>query len=258
VDSDIDLLKSFVNKAGAIALEKQKQHLDIQFKPDSQGPVTNVDLEIDTLAKNFLQTARPDYGWLSEETADTDHRLKAKRTFILDPIDGTNAYIAGRKDFTIAIAIVENGIPVIATIFAPAHGDLYWAIAGQGAWCNDDRLQTSENQMINAAKVLGRKKDIRNQLGEEHYNSIEWGFRSSLAYRYCLVAQGKWDAMMSGHATYEWDAAPGDLILREAGGISTDLTGQPLKFNQPDVRQTPGVLGSSSINLQKSILGHPR
>lgn len=258
MDSDIELLKAFVIQAGAIALEKQKQHLDVQFKPDSQGPVTNVDLEIDTLAKDFLRTARPHYGWLSEETADTDHRLNTKRTFILDPIDGTNAYIAGRKDFTVAIAIVENEIPIVATIFAPAYADLYWAVAGQGAWCNDVRLQTSENQIINAAKVLGRKKDVRNQLGEEHYNTIEWGFRSSLAYRYCLVAQGKWDAMMSGHDTYEWDAAPGDLILREAGGISTDLEGQPLRFNQPNVRQTPGVLGASSIDLHKSILDYPK
>lgn len=252
--TDIELLKTFAQQAGKIALQKQSGNLDVQIKPGDQSPVSNVDLEIDALGQSILRHARPAYGWLSEESEDTAERLQTDRVFILDPIDGTNAYVQGHTDFTIAIAIVEAHIPTAAVVYAPAYDAMYWATAGQGAWCNKTRLSVSNAQDIHGTRILGRKKHVMRQIGEEQYTKVKWGFRSSLAYRYCLVAEGKWDALLSGHATYEWDAAPGDLILREAGGISTDLKGAPLRFNQADIRQTPGVLGSTSPALQRAIL----
>jgi len=257
VNEDIDLLKDFVRQAGRIALDYQTKDLKTQFKPDNQGPVTIADIEIDALANRVLRAARPDYGMLSEETPASDDRLQAKRTFILDPIDGTNAYMEGRRDFTIALAIVENQIPITAAIYAPARDKLYWAMSGQGAWCNTEKIQPSKRKNLKNSKFLGRKNHVKNKLGETGYKSIQWGFRSSLAYRYCLVADGQWDAMLSAHLTYEWDAAAGDLILREAGGTSTDLEGNPLRFNQQNVRQTPGVLGTTPA-LHENILRLPQ
>lgn len=254
---DIELLKDFSYQAGKMALDMQFAELDVQFKPQEQGPVSLADLKIDAMAKLLLQSARPDYGWLSEETVDTaqQHRLEAKRTIIIDPIDGTNAYIKGRKDFTIATAIIENNTPVVATVYAPAHNKLYWAGAGLGAWCNDTRIRCSGHQSLDNMHILGRKQHVKKLVGPVmESRSITGGFRSSLAYRYCLVAEGLWDAMLSGHKTYEWDAAAGDLILREAGGISKDLCGDDLQFNQQNVQQTPGVLGTSSLRLHHEIM----
>jgi len=121
--NDLDLLIDAAREAGAIAMMRRTPGLEIVKKPDG-SPVTSADLEVDAFLTEKLRGARPDYGWLSEETADNAARLAAERVFVVDPIDGTRAYIRGKPWFVVSLAVVEAGRPVTAAIYAPALDEL--------------------------------------------------------------------------------------------------------------------------------------
>ena len=130
--SDLDLICAAAREAGALALRARRDGLRTWNKADG-SPVSNADLEVDARLKAILGSARPDYGWLSEETADTPARLEQEVLFMVDPIDGTRAYINGRAWFTVCIAVVEEGQPIAAVVYAPELGEMYEATVGGGA-----------------------------------------------------------------------------------------------------------------------------
>ena len=241
--------------AGRIACRHFRTEVKVYEKGDL-GPVTDVDLEIDAMLRKQLRAARPDYGWLSEESEDGSARLSAGRVFIVDPIDGTRSYIAGEPGWAVALAVVEDGRPVAGVVHLPARGEIFCATAGQGAFRDGRQIAASRQACIEKATVLTAKK----QMAPEHWPGgmppLQRHFRSSLAWRMCLVAEGRFDCMLTFRRAWEWDIAAGALIVAEAGGLVTDAAGVELRFNSPAGAQD-GVIAAPPA-LHRRIMAHRR
>ena len=241
-ERDTALLAAAAREAGEIAKRYFKRDPDVTDKPDGAGPVTAADLAVNAMLEAELQAARPDYGWLSEETEDNATRLGTKRQFVIDPIDGTRAFIDGSNDWAHSLAIVENGTPVAAAVYLPMHDMMFTATESGGATLNESPITVSEPTGTEDAVVLGAKPNFDPRFWRDGTPPpVKRAFRSSLAYRLCLVAQGRFDGMITLRPSWEWDIAAGALIVAEAGGLVTDPSNLALRFNNP-VPKVPGVL----------------
>ncbi|WP_341863368.1 3'(2'),5'-bisphosphate nucleotidase CysQ [Gymnodinialimonas sp. 57CJ19] len=246
-EDDLKLLCDAALQAGAIAKQFFGNDPAV-FDKGPEGPVTEADLAIDAMLHDVLRTARPDYGWLSEETDDDRARLSAEHVFICDPIDGTRAFIEGSTSFSHSLAVSRNGKITAAAVFLPMRDKLYSAALGAGATLNDAPLQVTTTAHLAEATVLTTKANMQAHHWKEGVPEVNKAYRPSLAYRMSLVGEGRFDAMMTFRPTWEWDIAAGALIIAEAGGIVTDSFGVPLQFNGPRA-QVDGVLtGSASVH----------
>jgi myo-inositol-1(or 4)-monophosphatase len=239
--ADLALLVDAARDAGAIAMRYFKHNPEIWDKGGEHGPVTEADLAVNVMLMDRLRAARPDYGWLSEETPDDTDRLDADRVFIIDPIDGTRAFIDGQDSFAHSLAIAEGGQVIAAAVYLPALDRMYSAHAQGPALLNDAVLCASARAGIAGASVLTSKPNMQAAHWPGGVPELHRSFRPSLAYRLCLVAEGRFDAMLAFRPTWEWDIAAGALIAVRAGAAVTDGMGALLSFNAPDPR-TAGVL----------------
>lgn len=239
--SDLALLLDAARASGEIARRFWGKSPQTWDKGDAAGPVTEADLAIDRMLHSELLSARPDYGWLSEETEDDTRRLNTARQFIVDPIDGTRAFIAGEKSFAHSIAIAENGEVVAGVVLLPMLDLIYAGEAGKGATLNGEPIAASAAH-LEGATVLGARPNFAAEhwLGDQA-PPVARAFRPSLAYRLCLVANGRFDAMITLRDTWEWDVAAGSLIAAEAGATVTDARNGAPRFNHP-VPRLPGML----------------
>lgn len=237
--SDLTLIETAARDAGAVAMRFWKANPRVWEKP-GLGPVSEADLAVNDLLADRLRGARPSYGWLSEETPDDAARLKAERLFILDPIDGTRAFIAGEKHFAISIAVVERGHVTCGAIYLPALDRLYSAADGQPALCNEQPISCSSRAGLAGADLLMSKSFLEPSHWSPPPPDLKRSFRSSIAYRLCLIAEGCFDGMISTRDAWEWDIAAGSLIAARAGAAVTDRHGQPLQFNAPGAK-TAGI-----------------
>ena len=199
-------------------------------KPGGQGPVTEADLAVNALLHNVLHTARPDYGWLSEETEDNAHRLSKDKVFIVDPIDGTRSFVDGSNTWAHSVAIAEQGHVTAAVVYLPLRDKLYAAARGHGASLNGRAISASAGTSLSASTILASKPVLHAKHWDGAVPSFQLGYRPSLAYRLALVAEGRFDAMLTLRHTWEWDIAAGTLIAAEAGGSAFDRTGGALHF----------------------------
>lgn len=238
---DLALLIEAAKAAGEIAARYWRADPETWDKGDGAGPVTEADLAIDRMLHDELRAARPEYGWLSEETADTPERLETDRVFIVDPIDGTRAFIEGQRTFAHALTVVEQGRPVAGVVYLPQRDKLYAAARGLGATLNGRPLMVSPRAEMPGASMLAARPNFAPQHWGGVAPPLERHFRTSLAYRISLVAEGRFDAMLTLRDAWEWDIAAGCLIAAEAGAVSTDRHGLPLVFNSPGAK-TPGTL----------------
>ncbi len=242
---DLDLLVRAAEHAGDIACRYTGPTAKRWDKPDGAGPVTEADLAVNAYLEEHLQQARPDYGWLSEETEDTSDRLDRDQVFIIDPIDGTRSFAEGSRTWAHSFAIASKGIVTQAVIYLPQRDLMFTASAGGGAFCNGSALQVSSHHDWTTASVLAPKPNLEPQHWRAAQSpSFQRHFRPSLAYRMATVASGRFDAMMTLRASWEWDIAAGDLLIREAGGYCSDRTGQALRFNSPQAKLN-GVLAAN-------------
>ncbi|WP_245624138.1 3'(2'),5'-bisphosphate nucleotidase CysQ [Jannaschia donghaensis] len=216
-------------------------------KGDGQGPVTEADLEIDTMLRDSLRAARPAYGWLSEETADGPERLDTDTVFIIDPIDGTRAFIEGSRSFSHSLAIVRCGVPIAAAVHLPMLDRMYLAHQGGGATLNGAAIGPTGRAALAGATVLGAKSNFDNDRWTGGTPPVEQCFRSSLAYRLALVAGGRFDAMITLRMAWEWDIAAGALLVAEAGGRIASQRGATLRFNNSHPQLDGVVAGSPAI-----------
>jgi len=205
------------------------------------GPVSEADLAVDRHLHARLLAARPDYGWLSEETPDTPDRLARERVFIVDPIDGTRGYLGGEETWAHSLAVAEAGRVTAGVVFLPAKGRLYAAAAGQGATRDGVAVAPSARREVEGARVLSNRMSFDPRHWRVPPHDLTRSFRPSLAYRLALVAEGRFDAMLTLGDAWEWDIAAGALIAAEAGAEVTDRHGAPLTFNAAGAR-APGVL----------------
>lgn len=241
-ERDLALLTTAAYAAGRIAMRHWQTSPKVWEKP-GLGPVTEADIEVNEMLAETLQTARPLYGWLSEETPDDDRRLNSEYVFIIDPIDGTRAFIDGAKHFSHSLAVARNGKITAAVVYLPALDQLYAATIDTPATQNGAEIHVALTEEPNASNLLISK----NVLGEEHWHgpvpAIQRHFRASLAYRLCLVADGSFDGMITLRGSWEWDIAAGSLIAQQAGAKVTDRLGQSLHFNTARA-QSQGVLAA--------------
>ena len=181
-----------------------------------------------------LRTARPDYGWLSEETEDDTSRLNTRKQFIIDPIDGTRAFIKGNTTWAHSLAICDAGQITHAVVNLPMLDRLFVAEIGKGATLNGAPLSVSNRQELDGSTLLAAKPNLKPEFWAGDVPNFDLNFRSSLAYRLSLIGQGRFDAMLTLRKTWEWDVAAGTLIVTEAGGIATTRTGATPVFNNTE------------------------
>ena len=226
-----DRVGSAVREAGALALQTFRGELKSWTK-GSSSPVSEADLAVDALLRERLLTIR-DAGWLSEETEDDPARLQRAEVWVVDPIDGTRAYLAGLPDWAISAALVHAGRPVVAALYAPVTDELFLGVAGSGATLNGAPIRASAGDRLADAKFSGAKRRL------DSLAAVEPRIRTaprvpSLALRLARVATGELDGTFTAPNSHDWDLAAADLLVHEAGGLISTLTGQPLIYNRPE------------------------
>ncbi len=250
---DLDLLIDAARAAGRVATSFTGKTTKKWDKPDGAGPVTEADLAVNEMLYEMLPKARPNYGWLSEETEDNDDRLGNQKIFIIDPIDGTRSFAEGANTWAHSFAIADNGEVTAAVVYLPMRNKMYTAAKGQGAFLNGERLAVSHQPQLSDARVLATKVNSEPRFWPRGVPTFERHHRPSLAYRLALVAEGKFDAMFTFRPSWEWDIAAGALIVSEAGGTITDQTGNSLSFNGPDALLDGVIAGGSTIHAQSLV-----
>lgn len=221
------------------------------FHKDGGSPVTEADYAVDRFLKDRLEGLFPDAAWLSEETEDTDARLSRRRVLIVDPIDGTRAFLNGSQIWAISIALVEDGRPLIGVIHAPALGETYVATRGGGAQRNGAVISVSP---LDALKKSAKVSAPAALAAELRRCGLEFELQPripSLAMRIAFVASGALDAGFASENAHDWDIAAADLILEEAGGHLASLDGRALVYNQADTRH--GVLTAAPLRLHAEV-----
>lgn len=242
---DLELLRSTAVAAGIIASSYFRRDIKSWTK-DNASPVSEADIIVDRfLAANLLQS-RPDYGWLSEETADNPSRLDCERVFVVDPIDGTRAFLRGEDVWTISLAVVENGVPVAGVVYAPARDELYEASKGDGARLNGQHLV--RRRRAGTPPLIPAPGAVHQEMQNAGLIYTRGPAYPSLAYRLVQVATGKLDAAVSRRGSQDWDIAGAAVILAECGLDFADVcTGFP-QFNRRDVRHGAlAALGDMSL-----------
>jgi myo-inositol-1(or 4)-monophosphatase len=231
---DAALLIEAVREAGELALSLQRRGVRDWNKNDG-SPVSEADLAVDALLRDRLGNARPDYGWLSEESPDDAARLDRRHLWIADPIDGTRAFLAGGGDWCVAVALIRDGQPVAAAIDRPASGEFFSGVAGGGAALNGEPLRLSVNGALQGASVAGPRRALARLEGIGMRAAPEQDI--ALQLRLALVASGRIDAAVSLGRKNDWDLAAGDLLVREAGGSVSDAAGKGFIYNRREAWQ---------------------
>jgi myo-inositol-1(or 4)-monophosphatase len=242
---DLALLREAALAAGKLLRDSFGTQYETWSK-GAAGPVTEIDLAADTLLKDMLTRARPDYGWLSEETADSPERLQRESVFIVDPLDGTRSFINGRDDFCTALAISVAGEAMVGVVYNPIREEMFAGAIGLGATLNDLPCAPSDVDELEFCELAG---------GKHFYASPKWPKKwpaslrareaPALAYALALVAGGHVDGLVGVGRKHEWDLAAGAALINAAGGRTSDSHGRKLIFNKPDAR-TLGVTASGA------------
>lgn len=243
---DLALILSAAHEAGALALALRGAGLRTDYK-DGGSPVTNADLACDALLTERLRAARPDYGWLSEETADDTDRLSRRRLFVVDPIDGTRAYLNDRPWWAVCVAVVEDAQVVAGVVFAPQTGETFAAAVGGGATLNGTAIQASRTAALENAGIVADIRFFTRREWPTPWPQMRVEPRNSTAYRMCLVASGDFDATLTLAPKHDWDLAAADLIAREAGAVCGDHRGRPFAYNGPVPMQSNLVCAAPLI-----------
>ncbi|MEO3417243.1 3'(2'),5'-bisphosphate nucleotidase CysQ [Roseovarius sp. CAU 1744] len=245
-ETDLALLIRAARAAGEIATGFRGETARRWDKSGDAGPVTEADLAVNDMLFRELRTARPDYGWLSEESEDDLARLQQEHVFIVDPIDGTRSFIEGSRTWAHALAVAQRGVVTAAVVYLPLRDKLYSAAAGEGARLNGRQIRVSGATELPGASVLAARPAFAPEFWRADPPEVSRSLRPSLAYRTSLVAEGRFDAMLTIRPTWEWDVAAGDLILREAGAVTSDRTARALRFNNK-LPQVNGVLAANPV-----------
>jgi myo-inositol-1(or 4)-monophosphatase len=251
---DAALLADTVREAGALALSMFRTELRMWTKGAS-SPVSEADIAVNELIQARLQSATPDYGWLSEESADDCSRLGKRMVWIIDPIDGTRGYLAGREDWCVSAALVDDMSPVLAAVFAPATDEFFFATRGQGASCNGVPIRATAGVGLDFSRVAGPKPLVERLTRSAEDITLHPRI-GSLALRLCRVADGRIDAAFAGGQSRDWDLAAADLIVHEADGSMTALAGDTIVYNREEV--THGVLVAAGRDRHAHIVEHFR
>lgn len=245
IADDLALLRQAVREGGALALSFYKGDFRSWTK-GANDPVTEADLEVNDLLRDRLRGARPDYGWLSEETEDDKSRLTASKFWVVDPIDGTRAFAKGKPHFAISAALVSGGVPLIGIVFNPATDEFFEAARGRGAWLNGQSIRVGTRREIEGCRMVAHPPMFKHKAWPERWPPMDFIERNSVAYRIALVACGAADAVIAMSAKNDWDLAAAHLILEEAGGLLTAHDGGEIRYDGASTRQA-SLVGANPL-----------
>ena len=241
---DLDLLIETSIAAGREAMKFFRNDVKVWWKNEGTSPVTAADHAANDILLDRLRGARPDYGWLSEESEDDPSRVGQDRVFIVDPIDGTRAFMEGRDTWVVSAAVTERGRTLAGVLYAPSLDELFIADATGRVEKNGKALRIIEHAgrtRISAADDMFKR--FTRDLGEiERMSRIP-----SLAYRLAMIADGRMDATIVKPNAHDWDLAAADLILTNAGGGVCDLKGERPLYNSATAKH--GILFAGREDL---------
>ncbi len=232
---DLALIADAAKQAGLVALGFFNKSPEVWWKNEDRSPVSAADFAANETLEAILRKARPDYGWLSEETEDDSLRLRHETLFIVDPIDGTRAFLAGKDLWCVSVGIVHRGRPVAGALYAPALDELYEAAEDGPALKNGQQIAVSGRGTGDISQFAISEEYFKKLPVDVRERSERFQYIPSLAYRIAMVADGRLDMTAIRKDAHDWDMAAADLILERAGGRLADLWGRPTTYNRPDV-----------------------
>lgn len=253
--NDRELLVDAVRQAGELA----KTHYDLNeseiWNKSNNSPVTDADIAVNTFLLTELMKARPGYGWLSEETKDDGSRREKSRVFVVDPIDGTRAFIKRKPHFVVSVGIIENGVSVAGALYNPLTGEAFDAHLGGGASLNGRTIKVTDSPDISGIRMIGYDFKFK---ALKVWPPMTFEARNSMAYRIALVASGQAHSTVAFTPKCDWDLAAASLIASEAGAIITDRDGAPFLFDQDGVVKSGVICAGPQLHpllLDKVIKG---
>ena len=241
----LDFLSKTLHKASDALIDISKNGFEVSFK-GNDDPVTTGDLTVNTILKEELTSKFPDIGWLSEETRDNPERLNKKRVWIVDPIDGTREFMEAIPEYSISVALVEDGQPIIGAVVNPQRKEFFTAIKGKGAYLNGELIHVKV-KLEDKLEIVASRSEIKRGEWENLAKQAEIIPTGSIAYRLALVAAGKADATFSLRPQHEWDIAAGCLLVEEAGGKISDKYRQSYIFNRKNIH-VYSIVGTSEVS----------
>ncbi len=254
MSEDLTLAIDSAREAGAAVLKFFRKRFDVRDK-GNDNPVTPADLEADRILKARLLGSRPEYGWLSEETADSAERLGKRRVWVVDPIDGTKEFIRGVPEFAISVGLVDAGKPVLGVVYNPATDEMFWAEKNGGAYKDGIPIRVSETRSLEDATLEASRTEFdRGRFDPIRKSVLRIDPIGSIAYKLARVASGQVDIVFSYTPKSEWDICGAAAIIEEGGGRISLPSGEPIRFNQattqvPGVAATNGALHDRLIRL---------
>ena len=236
---DILLMRQTAVEAGSLALAYFERGTTPSWEKYPGHPVTEADIESNKLIRNRLTSARPDYGWLSEETAlsrDTQH---SETVWCVDPIDGTRAFMSGQPYWCIGLALIRHGVAVGGVVHAPVLGETYVAEYGKGAFLNGERITASSCDREEGCRMIASETMLTHPAWRVPWPELHLANPKPNAtlLRMCWAATGKWDATLALWRKSDWDLAAGTVIIGEAGGVATTHLGEHFRFNRSEPAQ---------------------
>ncbi len=238
---DLHLMTTAVNEAGKLALEFFGDRANDKWLKDDGSFVSDADMALDKLLHQRLLAGREDYGWLSEETEDNLERLNKSRVWIVDPIDGTRAFLHDKPHWVVSVALVIDGVVRMGCLYNPVKEQFFEAVLGQGARLNGQEMRIDGQSDIEGATIIAAPGRFKSNIWPTPWPRVESFMVNSVAYRMALVAANRADALLTLSGKSDWDLAAADLLVREAGGMVSDHQGRELTFNRQNTRH-PSVL----------------
>ena len=252
MNSELKLAINAAKEAGTLIMDYYKADYEIRDK-GYHNPVTTADHAADSRLKEILMEARPEYGWLSEETVDSPERLSKKCVWVVDPLDGTKEFIEGVPNFVVSVALVENGEPIVGVLYNPVTKEMFSAAKGKGAFLNNEPIQCATKENVNEMVILNSRSETRRGLWQPFADTFgELKAIGSVAYKLGLTAAGQADIFASLRPKNEWDICAGNCIINEAGGKLIDLNGAPRIYNQEITLIEPGLIAGDVIAVEKT------
>ena len=256
-ERELRVAVDLAREAGAAILGYYEGPIDVEqkFSADEIEPVTQADRVANQLIVERLASEFPQDGILAEESLDTEHRLDKTRVWMVDPLDGTNGFIDGNGDFAVQIGLAETGVCVVGVVYQPLTGVLYRAVVAGGTWV--ERREMEAERVTVSTK--GDMAQMRLAASRSHRSPrmskvvTRLGFREevqrgSVGIKIGLLVEQQCDVYIHlSPRTKQWDTCAPQLILTEAGGLLTDLFGQPLNYNVPDVQNRNGLVASNGV-----------
>ncbi|MBM2821078.1 MAG: Inositol monophosphatase family protein [Candidatus Berkelbacteria bacterium] len=260
------LAKQFIAKAleiGEVLKQRQREGLAIEHKNEDEfDPVTNADKEADVMWREFIQANFPDDLVLSEESDDIPTNYGEKRVWMIDPLDSTKAYIKGEDGYSVLVGMMQGNEILFGLAYAPARNQLFYAEKGQGAFQRQEdgtfkQIHVSEVADLAEAKVIVRDAGAKDKRPlDEGLESLPFkDFIRDSCMRVGRVADGEAEAQVNTNfRASKWDTLGPQLIVEEAGGVMSDIDGNPLNYHQEGLRWERSFMSANNPEIQKKIV----